>query len=509
MFFPFVAGYAETHYKFRLPWSPLHDPWPEILLDAPGYALPGEPLQAWLVVRDANLYPVRIHGISLRIDSEGMPDSRQVVEVNQTLQEPFHFLPVSVDLGERKGPVRVHARIDAERIGYNVRKSIHGWNFPGLEPRPLRCTVLTCALPKPQGWWAGETHCHTWHSSDPVEFGAPPSVLQAACRPLGLDFAFLTDHSYDFAFRRDAYTVPADPEERWNEFRAECARLPAYPLIVPGEEVSCGNARGENVHLLVPGHPEFIPGMGDSGRAWLRNRPTLSIAEVLQRAQGVPCIAAHPFEPAGWLERKVFRRGHYAPTDLHQDGTSHLIGYEFWNGRLDHGALQGRHAWIRQLLQGHRLLPIGGNDAHGDLNCSTAVKIPLLRLKVSEKRFGRVRTVVQGHTGQTLSQESLFAAMFRARESGSLYATSGPALTLHPGGGKMLALAKSTPDLGELSSLSLYWARQGDIAETRLDQACKGFEAEHAIEIPAKCAYVRAECRTRKGETALSAATWI
>ena len=27
--------YAETHFKFKLPWSLLYKPWPEILVDAP------------------------------------------------------------------------------------------------------------------------------------------------------------------------------------------------------------------------------------------------------------------------------------------------------------------------------------------------------------------------------------------------------------------------------------------------------------------------------------------
>jgi hypothetical protein len=45
--------YAETHFKFKLPWSLLYRPWPEILVDAPFQFVPGVKPMLWIVVRDA------------------------------------------------------------------------------------------------------------------------------------------------------------------------------------------------------------------------------------------------------------------------------------------------------------------------------------------------------------------------------------------------------------------------------------------------------------------------
>ena len=42
--------YAETHFKFRLPWSLLYRPWPEIIVDAPFQFIPGAEPTLWIVV---------------------------------------------------------------------------------------------------------------------------------------------------------------------------------------------------------------------------------------------------------------------------------------------------------------------------------------------------------------------------------------------------------------------------------------------------------------------------
>ena len=49
--------YAETHFKFRLPWSLLYRPWPEIIFDMPFQAVPGIEPTMWIVVRDADRFP--------------------------------------------------------------------------------------------------------------------------------------------------------------------------------------------------------------------------------------------------------------------------------------------------------------------------------------------------------------------------------------------------------------------------------------------------------------------
>ena len=59
--------YAETHFKFRLPWSLLYRPWPEILADAPFQFVPGEEPTLWIVVRDAHRFPTLIEKMEIQM----------------------------------------------------------------------------------------------------------------------------------------------------------------------------------------------------------------------------------------------------------------------------------------------------------------------------------------------------------------------------------------------------------------------------------------------------------
>ena len=60
--------YAETHFKFKLPWSLLYRPWPEILVDAPFQFVPSAEPTLWIVVRDAHRFPTLIESISIDIE---------------------------------------------------------------------------------------------------------------------------------------------------------------------------------------------------------------------------------------------------------------------------------------------------------------------------------------------------------------------------------------------------------------------------------------------------------
>ena len=55
--------YAETHYKFKRPWSPLYRRWPEIFIDGPSFCVPGISPVFYLVVKDGDLFPIRIRDL--------------------------------------------------------------------------------------------------------------------------------------------------------------------------------------------------------------------------------------------------------------------------------------------------------------------------------------------------------------------------------------------------------------------------------------------------------------
>ena len=415
--------YAETHFKFKLPWSLLYKPWPEIIFDAPFQFVPRVEPYLWIVVRDADHFPTTIKSAEIVLKARvqdaqfqdaqsqdaARPDIVICKDMNIEVREQMKFVPLA--LGKiPTGTYEAHCKLTVEREG--KLQTFERWNLPRLKPVPLRFKILNEMPPSAPGYAAGEMHCHTHYSADHVEYGATPEVLQLAAKAVGLDFVNCTDHAYDFAFTQEDYTKEADsPVPRFQKLREEIAALPVkdenggdMPLMLAGEEVSAGNSKGENVHMTVLAPEGYLPGLGDCGRYWLENRPTRSIKQILNMTEA-HCFAAHPFQQMGLLEKFVFRRGYWKPEDLQLKNKHSIRGLQFWNGIRDEGFKLGREFWINELGKGNYLLPIGGNDAHGDLNSMTAVDLPLISLKHTRAHtFGNVRTVVKldERTGEAL-----------------------------------------------------------------------------------------------------------
>ncbi len=495
----FSPDYAEMHYKFKLPWSLLYRKEPEIIIDAPFQIVPGENITLFIVVREANRFPVTLESFDVTFTdgdfyfTDGGFYIKKVLKLRQKIAEPFCFIPI--DCGKLPpGNYKVKAAVEVS-IGKR-KKRIRRFNLTGLRKSPLRIRVLKENIPKPKGFIVGDVHAHTYYSADPVEFGASPAVLQQAAKAIGLDFVFCTDHSYDFAFEKDDYMVRADAKARYEALRKEISELPKYPQMIAGEEISAGNAQGKNVHLLLPGHPEYIPGEGDCGRNWLRNSPTLSIPQIVSKTE-LPCFAAHPKETMGRIERFIFNRGDWNAADLQKESENPIRGLEFWNGSRDKGFELGRKFWISELERGNFLLPLGGNDAHGDLNEYTGVKIPLLRLKRSRAHvFGYVRTVIQGENA------------LKAFQNANLYVTDGPALWWDSDGENVLFHFKSSEDFGALKSFNVFAQDISNKHERPLEispERISEFEATCRIPLQG-FRYVRAEAETDSGRFALTSA---
>ncbi|MFA6341264.1 MAG: hypothetical protein WCX75_00245 [Fibrobacteraceae bacterium] len=511
LFFWDSPAYAETHYKFKLPWSLLYRPWPETLIDAPFQVIPGEPLHLWIVVRDADRFPTRLTHLQLHLKLDGQPLITQEIELHLDANQAFSFFPIEIkDLAP--GNYEIMPILSVERKG--KRKKLHRWNFPTLLSQPLNVQILSKPIPKPLGYIAGETHCHTHYSADPVEFGASPAVLQSVAKSIGLDYVICTDHAYDFAFDAKDYMRPTTAEFRYRALQEEIEALPSKPKLIAGEEISAGNSHRENVHLLAPGPLKYLPGLGDCGRNWLHNFPTLQIPQVLQSA-GVPCFAAHPKHPINKIERFIFRRGDWHHEDLNLNADNPLAGIQFWNGTRDKGFFRGRDWWISELEQGNHLLPIGGNDAHGDLNDTTGVSIPLMKLSHSRHHiFGKVRTVIElcEHSSrETFTQTDIMNA-FRGD---NLYITDGPALWWERNRKVITFRAHSNEDMGAFKKVRLFAHRKGDTHEKEIfspdfcptNKELK-YDFMHSI-VAENFNYVRAECETTLDKFALTSAAFI
>ena len=536
--------YAETHFKFKLPWSLLYKPWPEILVDTPFQFIPDETPKLWIVVRDAHRFPTRITALDLRIEkihsslldgktaTDSVIEKRVKLDISASNQFEFH----EVEIGPLEaGLYRVHCKIRASRKGKT--KVFSRWNYPGLKAAPLRVHILSETPPKPDGFIAGEMHCHTHYSADHVEHGAIPAVFQQAAKAIGLDFVSCTDHSYDFAYLTEDYTKEApSPLPRFEALRREVRELNEssckdsehpQPLIIAGEEVSAGNSKGENVHMTVLGPAGYLPGLGDCGRNWLDNKPSFKIGQITTMTEA-PCFAAHPHQQMGLLEKFVFRRGYWKSEDLQTQSSHPVRGIQFWNGLRDEGFMLGREWWIQELGKENYVLPIGGNDAHGDMNDTTAVSLPLFTLKHNRHHvFGKVRTVVQlprkNNNAEThsadvpnTSKEPLSCEMVQQAFAGdNCYITDGPALWWERSTdcNGLIFHGRSNPDLGGgFRYVRIYGRRRlpnGKLSQKEELHLASQVATISTIDIPVdfdNYAYLRAECETAAGKFALTSA---
>ena len=512
----FIPGeklhYAETHFKFKLPWSLLYKPWPEILVDAPFQFVPGVEPTVWIVVRDAHRFPTLIEKAEI---------NGKTFELQIQAKEQFGFYPVKLGHME-PGVHELDSKIYAKRISENGEhtetKVFTRWNYPGLKPKPLKIQVLAEEPPKAPGFVAGEMHCHTHYSADHVEHGASPAVLQQAAKAVGLDFVSCTDHAYDFAYTTEDYTKEADtPLTRFDALREEVRKLnqnAGMPLMIAGEEVSAGNSKGENVHMTVLGPECYLPGLGDCGRNWLDNKPTFRIPKLLEMT-AAHCFAAHPMQPMGYLEKFIFRRGYWSHKDLNQDAAHMIRGIQFWNGIRDEGFKLGREWWIEELGKGNFLLPIGGNDAHGDLNDTTSVNMPLISLGHSQEHvFGKVRTVIKfGIRNSEFGTKVSSEAIHEAFAGDNCYITDGPALWWERSEKTVTFHARNTQDFGGAFRYIRIFGRKrsagGKLAKN--ETVC----IESLVLPPASTditvnkddfAYLRAECETATGKFAMTSA---
>jgi len=466
-----MLHYAETH--FRFPVSRLYRREPVILIDAPFQVCPDALCPIWLITRKANLFPIYVEEIYGQWKNTNGKSISFKLPIEKQFSEKFHFEELNFEKPQNcSGLWMLNIFVKYQIKGRE--KICERWNYPFLPPEPLIINFLKEAPPKPEGWLAGETHCHSSYTSDSVEFGAAPAVLQKAAKSVGLDFVCITDHSYDLM-----------NEKKFQKMKKDAA----LPLLIAGEEVSCGNSKNQNVHLLVFGNENYIEGHGDGGRRWWNTKPDLSISQAIGKNL---VYAAHPKLQMLLAEKILLKRGHWSYEDLTEND---ICGIEFWNGFRGRDFYDGRELWVKCLLAGHRLLPIGGNDSHGDLNDYTAVKQPLWSLKCnSEHVFGQVRTVIP-NTGKTPFSEI----------PKNLYITDGPALWFE--NGKLHA--KSTEDFGKFLSITIFRGCQGKQNFEKKEEMQISDSYELDFEIPLNDSlYMRAECETSCGKFAMTMAIY-
>jgi hypothetical protein len=520
-------AYAEIHYTLK-GFSLIFRKRPEILIDAPWRIEPGHPIPLMILIRDADRFPVHLNEIILKIQYRDGSVQTQRIALELNIRESWWHRILELDTNAYPaGVATISAHMKAVYLETGKKQCFVNDNLWSSSHHPLTVYLASDPLPRFENWHHGDLHYHSAYTADQVEYGAPlePTVRMAAA--LGLEFMAVTDHSYDLDDPFNHY-LERDPDlVKWKTMQQDIERAQKHTGIIlfSGEEVSCGNHRGENVHLLLINNRNYFPGSGDSNERWFHNRPELSIIDVLNRMDSdTLAFAAHPGVPFAPLQRILLRRGIWHPQDFRHQ---RLLGMQIYNGAGDRSFRNGRRRWIQQLITGRSPVLIAGNDAHGNFNRNRKLGQPFLYVKEGQEHtFGRGRTVV--HLPGGCSRKNILDAL----EQGHSCITTGPVVDMHVtsetgqtagiGGSvsgrkfDILIHGLSTPEFGQLNQCNIYLGdlkKRKEKLQTRIKKFSRPYRFSDSLSFSvSKSAYIRIELIARKESRqtlCLSNAIWL
>lgn len=489
---PLIGLYAETHFRFRIPFSRYFKKEPELIFDAPWRIDPGQKLSIFLIVKDAHLYPVQIERVEIEVFQEKRININQKWQINELIQDQqkdylFTFEADDVSFGD----LEIVPRLFYSIAGKSLQMEMNNYE---ISSKPaLRVTMAKEKLPKLEGWQSGDTHLHTSLTNDQIEFGASLQQTRQAGQLLGLDFITATDHSYDLDDQADNYLVNDPDLGKWKESRAlisDLNRENSLPII-PGEEISVANHRGATVHFLHFNDPIYFPGCGDSGEDWPKIKSQLTIEDVLdQRSAGSISVAAHSAYKFPWLQRVLLNRGFWESQD---HDNPDLNGVQILCGTPASSAYHlSRQLWIEALLRGRKLGVYGGSDGHGNFNRNWHVRLPTWSLGSHEDQlFGQSRTILRTkgsdisvlveamkHRRTALSTGPMGDLVIKSK--GLTYGV-GDILQAAPGDSmSFLARGVSSKEFGSVMDVSIY---SGNLDDQSENLQYHGSDLEHEFEI--------------------------
>ena len=414
--------YAETHYRFKYFFSYLKKNEPEIIADIPSRITLSTPIPVLLIVKDADKFPVLIKEVSVYEKKRFIYSQEVNKKVNATYEDISFFINSNnLSQGQHQFDIKISYIIN------NKNKNCYADNYRGTSHDSLPIFISQDPLPTFGNCIFGDTHIHTYYTSDQVEFGASLEATRLMSRAIGLGFFCATDHSYDLDDHENNY-LENDPElKKWKSFKNEVKNINSNPgdvIVIPGEEVSVRNSEDKNVHLLIYNSDRFFPGAGDSGEKWFRNLSDLSISEVISELDNSSLvISAHPSETPPFLQRLLINRGSWKYRDCIKSG---LNGLQFINGGGHSSIEKSKNFWINLLLQGNRLTGIAGNDAHGNFSRFRQIGFPFITMKEHYLHlFGKWRTGIY-----LKNNKCDLEAILNAFKSGNCFMTNGPAILL-------------------------------------------------------------------------------
>ena len=423
-FFPALSSlfflYAETHYKFRGVYSRLNKNEPEIIADVPHRLQPGTLLPVLILFKDANLFPVELKqvDVTLLAPQKLLLASRSF---NKTIDQALWYKVLQVALPDHiNGRVAIDVCITIRANGRTLQ--YHNDNYRISGHQPFRIAVDAEPLPGEENWYWGDLHYHSFFTRDQVEFGAPVQATVQMAKAMGVHFFAVTDHSYDLDDRIDDYLTNDPDVPKWHQLRQVCRQINSREkafVVLPGEELSAGNCKKQNVHFLVINNPHFYAGWGDSAEQWFRTRPQHGIRDVLNTLDdGALAFAGHPEIVPPLLQKILIRRGKWMDADYEHP---RLDGLQIWNGKKDAFFERGIRKWVQLLLRGKRLSIVAGNDAHGNFGRFRQIGFPFFSLRENQQEL-----FAQARTGVYIPDDFSFDALVDSLKKGRTIITDGP-----------------------------------------------------------------------------------
>lgn len=504
----------------------LYREWPEIIFDVPHRIEKKHSLPVYLLVKDAHKFSAELESFEI-ITGDGK--SVFLKELNIPLNDKWFWQKFDIPLAD----------IFEEEFTFFIRfmvrfpegrKEFINDSLPLKKKHPFKVKMGNKRPTLPGFAW-GDLHMHSNFTEDQIEFGAPIDYLQDSCKELGLDFICLTDHSYDldqefYDFRKQRLNPG-----KFDEFLQQIRRNRRKPVLIPGIEVSVGNQKGYNVHLLLLNPQKMHEGHGDSGRKWFNHKPTQMLAEFLaeQIAPEEIAIAAHPLQSVKKSHQILLKRDRWHEDDLIQDG---ITGYQILNGAQGEEFIEGKTLWIKHLLEGRKKFIYAGSDAHGNLNLYRQIDIPFIKLRYDySHQPGRWVTGVFT-TKEKPSRNSILDGI----RNGRCIVSNGPLIRIGIRSGDRVIFpgetlitdqvnqeitmelqAISTGEFGALTNLVLYGGNCHSGYETSLKvitfedkqyEFRQIFEINSLLQNNALC-YIRAELTTQNNGVAISNPIWL
>jgi hypothetical protein len=393
MFFPLL--YSETHYHLRFLFPRYYKNEPEVLFDFPLRVVSertDNTLIFFLIVKDADNFPGRISDIKLDIFCHKQSYSIHLSE-EIDVNEDYYFKQFRCPINQEWINQSIYIKVYFKLKCINKIKTYINDNYYGNIPHQFKVFISKDDYIYKKNWYRGDVHYHSNYTSDQVEFGAPIEVTKVIANAMGIDWFFVTDHSYDLDDLSNNY-LKNDPDlSKWHNMREDCRINDRDKMrVISGEEVSIGNSFGENIHLLAINEDSFIKGSGDSAENWFKNKPEndLSIINDMQNDHNL-FIAAHPFDKVPISQKLLLNRGNWSETDFKLSEIKYL---QIINGQDIFEVKQMVKKWIELLLEGNKYYILAGNDAHGNFQFMKQISIPFLKLMCRKQQlFGQYFTM--------------------------------------------------------------------------------------------------------------------